>query len=617
MVSSAVDPFDQIEPEKDTDVSIIDKLSKTSFSFLKAVIILFLILFIVFYIGSLTRWMIQKDESIVVQSFDTSTGKNLSGKIITDLLRFELERIKEINELIIVKKMNAKEKQYGNFYVPQIHSSSDLSIGGNEGTTSTSYGIYYIPPMSPGATSLDYSISELGTIGMGGTSLSLGQILLSLKEFAGNRRSTLTGGLQRYGSNLSIVAILDDAQSPSRGIAAWEIRQALSNDNQSVEELIPAMVEDLAFQIAHDLSRKKELSDGNYPQTWQAFKYLTLGKEAYKKYNATRNMKDLDGASCLALLAKRFEPNNMGSSEFLLDLGFTYLDINNFDKASRLFQNTTELRPSESAFGLGMIYAKQGRYEEALNNLSRAIELNSSYRDALFNRGLTLSKLDRTEGAINDFDRAIQLDPNDAYAWNNKGVALDHQRDYTDAIKAFDEATGLDPNYVDAWYNKGVALGSQRRYDKAIEAYDEAIRLDPNYVDAWNNKGVAFAGLGNMHKAIEAYDEAIRLDLKYTKAWGNKGLALYYLDNYTDAIKAFDEAIRLDPNYVDAWNNKGMALFRLGKYSDSLRATDKALEIDPQFAEAWDTRSRVLTALERTTEADAASAEAKKLGYKS
>ena len=56
------------------------------------------------------------------------------------------------------------------------------------------------------------------------------------------------------------------------------------------------MVNDLAFQIAHKLGKRSTQSKEDYSSTWQAFKYVIQGKEAYFSYITTNNVNDLDKA---------------------------------------------------------------------------------------------------------------------------------------------------------------------------------------------------------------------------------------------------------------------------------------------------------------------------------
>jgi tetratricopeptide (TPR) repeat protein len=63
-----------------------------------------------------------------------------------------------------------------------------------------------------------------------------------------------------------------------------------------------------------------------------------------------------------------------------------------------------------------------------------------------------------------------------------------------------------------------------------------------------------------------------------------------------------------DPQLDDAWNNKGKVLRKVGR-------DDKAITIHPQYANAWNKKGEALKSIGRSTEADAAFAKAKELGY--
>ena len=55
-----------------------------------------------------------------------------------------------------------------------------------------------------------------------------------------------------------------------------------------------------------------------------------------------------------------------------------------------------------------------GRYDEALADLNRAIELDPSRDWIIADRGETYRAMGRYDEALADFNRAIELDPSDA-----------------------------------------------------------------------------------------------------------------------------------------------------------------------------------------------------------
>ena len=52
-----------------------------------------------------------------------------------------------------------------------------------------------------------------------------------------------------------------------------------------------------------------------------------------------------------------------------------------------------------------------GRWEEALESLNKAVELQPDYDKAWYNIGLSLQNLNRFDEAIEAFDRATRINP--------------------------------------------------------------------------------------------------------------------------------------------------------------------------------------------------------------
>ena len=61
------------------------------------------------------------------------------------------------------------------------------------------------------------------------------------------------------------------------------------------------------------------------------------------------------------------------------------------------------------------------RYDEALTDFTRAIELDPDYKLAIANRGLTYRLMERYDEALTDFTRAIELDPDYKWAIASRG----------------------------------------------------------------------------------------------------------------------------------------------------------------------------------------------------
>jgi tetratricopeptide (TPR) repeat protein len=142
----------------------------------------------------------------------------------------------------------------------------------------------------------------------------------------------------------------------------------------------------------------------------------------------------------------------------------------------------------DNPYEMALIYTLELKYEEAIKEYNKAIDLNPNNPDYHKNKGNALCELQRYEEAIEEFNIAIGLNPNNPDYHNNKGNALAVLGRYDEAIKEYDIAIGLNPNNPDYHNNKGNALAVLGRYDEAIKEYDKALAIDPNYTLVLENK---------------------------------------------------------------------------------------------------------------------------------
>jgi tetratricopeptide (TPR) repeat protein len=80
------------------------------------------------------------------------------------------------------------------------------------------------------------------------------------------------------------------------------------------------------------------------------------------------------------------------------------------------------LTEAEEHFNKALDYVGEGRFDDAIAQFSKAIELNPNLVEAHYNRGIAYGHPGNFEQAIGAFDQAIRLDPQDAEAYYNWGA---------------------------------------------------------------------------------------------------------------------------------------------------------------------------------------------------
>ncbi|MGC6482494.1 MAG: DUF6165 family protein [Synechococcus sp.] len=243
------------------------------------------------------------------------------------------------------------------------------------------------------------------------------------------------------------------------------------------------------------------------------------------------------------------------------------------DELISLLNRALLLKPDypEAHSNLGNAFKEKGDLNAAINSykIARQLQPNNPYTH--FNLGNTLQEKDDLNGAIASYNTAIRLNPDDSVAHNNLGNVLKEQGNLSAAIASYNTALTLNPDYPQAHNNLGNALQEKGDLNGAIASYNTAIRLNPDYSVAHNNLGNVLKEQGNLSAAIASYNTALTLNPDDPQAHNNLGTAFKEKGDFHAAIACYNAALKLNPDYPGAHLNKGLTMLLCGNYEHGLK----------------------------------------------
>ncbi len=172
-------------------------------------------------------------------------------------------------------------------------------------------------------------------------------------------------------------------------------------------------------------------------------------------------------------------------------------------KALELDENLAEAHAS-----LGYVLTMYDwEWEEAGNELRRAIELNPSYRPARIWYGVWLWCMDRLEDANAEFRNALERDPLSVVVHLHLGIGLGRVRDYAEAGRQLVRGLELDPDFAPARAALGTIYYLQSRVPDSIRETQMAIEASGR--DAWplGVMGAVYAATGDRKRAKRIVEE--------------------------------------------------------------------------------------------------------------
>ena len=139
---------------------------------------------------------------------------------------------------------------------------------------------------------------------------------------------------------------------------------------------------------------------------------------------------------------------------------------------------------AQSLYSAGNKLFQKGRLDEAIQQYSEAIRLDSSNFNAYFARGNCFKDLKKNTEAIADYQKAQELKPENSGVYVALGTVFDGLVGFTNICKAyFNMAIELEPSDAGAYVARGNFLAHKRQRAEALQttkrqlAYNQMMRV--------------------------------------------------------------------------------------------------------------------------------------------
>lgn len=163
--------------------------------------------------------------------------------------------------------------------------------------------------------------------------------------------------------------------------------------------------------------------------------------------------------------------------------------------------------------------ARAKSFRSAVDDLDKAIAMDSAYADAYLLRGKIKVSLGENEAACKDARKAADLGNQEAAQICEQYCQVFSEDQLAARIRPQDSLSRLYPSRPEPYYNMSNIYFDAKQYKKAIEYCDKAILADSSYAPAIYNKGACLLNLREygqgckfIYKAAGmGYDLAIKL----------------------------------------------------------------------------------------------------------
>lgn len=220
--------------------------------------------------------------------------------------------------------------------------------------------------------------------------------------------------------------------------------------------------------------------------------------------------------------------------------------INDFEKAIELDSENPKIYN-----GLGMAYHLLGDRDEALDNMNRALDKESTSIEFLMDRATIYLDMRLHSEAYADLDTALTICPDDPLLFYKRGIVLFASMSYDDCIEDLHRSIECNPDESyepDIYYHIGIAWARKDEFEMSIPPLSKCISMKPNKAVYYHERAKSFQMIGEHQMALNDFNVVIENQPKNAHAHFRRAYSYKCLKMYNEAAEDMFSARQLAPD---------------------------------------------------------------------
>ncbi len=246
-------------------------------------------------------------------------------------------------------------------------------------------------------------------------------------------------------------------------------------------------------------------------------------------------------------------------SEVLYLNGIVQRSIGDYAMAKTFLEQAVAIDPNfyNSRYNLGMVLVFLHEWQEAKENLQKAIDLGATQSEVHFELAKALHGLGDTEHATEEMKKYQQMKKDEETVLEAAEAAALGDKELEDgkikeALGHYHDAADGQPANANYRYKLAIAMNRAGDATGEREQLEQAVKLDPKLAGAQNALGYLLSRGGEVDGSVEHFKMAVDAAPGWTEAWINLAAELAVGSHFNEARQAVSKALEIDPGNVQA-----------------------------------------------------------------
>jgi tetratricopeptide (TPR) repeat protein len=279
------------------------------------------------------------------------------------------------------------------------------------------------------------------------------------------------------------------------------------------------------------------------------------------------------------------------SARIKLTLAQQQYDSGNYDRAAEAVQQclSTDPNNAEGQLLYGKLLLGNGRRDEAIERLDRALELDEKLHESWYWLGVAVEENRDYKRAYTLYKMALLMEPTNVdyiLAVTDVQVA---QKNYSEAAKLLTQKMSALPQDVSLKVAAAELMGRTGKNEQAIELYKQAMLMTSDNGEIAEALGYCYVFSSKWDEAAEVFDSLLNQSQdEQKKKLYLQVMALCSMNGgqYGKAVNCYNQLSVEERDNAEIWLKMGQASLGAGAANRAIMCGQRALALQPGYTDA-------------------------------
>lgn len=175
--------------------------------------------------------------------------------------------------------------------------------------------------------------------------------------------------------------------------------------------------------------------------------------------------------------------------------------------------NSIKTKETLTSLNLVENYLKEKKYNEAIGETKKILEIDSNSTEALIYLGKAYYNLKNYENAILEFKKALELNSSNIESLIGLGFSYYCLKEYDKAILKFKKVLELDNCNINVLIYLAISYYSLKDYENSISEFKKALELDSSNIKSLIGLALSYKNLKDYENTILEFKKLLELDI--------------------------------------------------------------------------------------------------------